>query len=316
MAILSQLLQVLVSGDFWQLALRDGALLALPALGGVLSERSGVTNIAMEGMMLTGAFFSVVAALSFHNPWMAVIVAMLAGGAMALIHAFISIRFRADQIISGFAINIAAVGLTTFLNAKLSNFRGLQQVDPSGRLPTINVPLLDNIPFLGQVFFQQNIIVYVSLALLAIANLVLFRTRLGLRLRAVGEHPEAADTAGINVYRLRYGAVIMSGLLSGLAGAFLAIGIANIFNDNMTSGRGYIALAAMIFGKWTPWGAFVACMIFGVGDALAASTGVINVPQYFLQMVPYVLALVVLAGLVGRSTPPAADGIPYTPGGE
>ncbi len=316
MAILSQLLQVLVSGDFWQLALRDGALLALPALGGVLSERSGVTNIAMEGMMLTGAFFSVVAALSFHNPWMAVIVAMLAGGAMALIHAFISIRFRADQIISGFAINIAAVGLTTFLNAKLSNFRGLPQVDPSGRLPTINVPLLDNIPFLGQVFFQQNIIVYVSLALLAIANLVLFRTRLGLRLRAVGEHPEAADTAGINVYRLRYGAVIMSGLLSGLAGAFLAIGIANIFNDNMTSGRGYIALAAMIFGKWTPWGAFVACMIFGVGDALAASTGVINVPQYFLQMVPYVLALVVLAGLVGRSTPPAADGIPYTPGGE
>jgi ABC-type uncharacterized transport system permease subunit len=316
MAILSQLLQVLVSGDFWQLALRDGALLALPALGGVLSERSGVTNIAMEGMMLTGAFFSVVAALSFHNPWMAVIVAMLAGGAMALIHAFISIRFRADQIISGFAINIAAVGLTTFLNAKLSNFRGLPQVDPSGRLPTINVPLLGNIPFLGQVFFQQNIIVYVSLALLAIANLVLFRTRLGLRLRAVGEHPEAADTAGINVYRLRYGAVIMSGLLSGLAGAFLAIGIANIFNDNMTSGRGYIALAAMIFGKWTPWGAFVACMIFGVGDALAASTGVINVPQYFLQMVPYVLALVVLAGLVGRSTPPAADGIPYTPGGE
>ena len=316
MAILSQLLQVLVSGDFWQLALRDGALLALPALGGVLSERSGVTNIAMEGMMLTGAFFSVVAALSLHNPWMATLVAMLAGGAMALIHAFISIRFRADQIISGFAINIAAVGLTTFLNAKLSNFRGLPQVDPNGRLPTINVPLLGNIPFFGQVFFQQNIIVYVSLALLAVANVVLFRTRLGLRLRAVGEHPEAADTAGFSVYRLRYGAVIMSGLLSGLAGAFLAIGIANIFNDNMTSGRGYIALAAMIFGKWTPWGAFVACMIFGVGDALAASTGVINVPQYFLQMVPYVLALVVLAGLVGRSTPPAADGIPYTPGGE
>jgi len=316
MAILSQLLQVLVSGDFWQLALRDGALLALPALGGVLSERSGVTNIAMEGMMLTGAFFSVVAALSLHNPWMATLVAMLAGGAMALIHAFISIRFRADQIISGFAINIAAVGLTTFLNAKLSNFRGLPQVDPSGRLPTITVPVLSNIPFLGQVLFQQNIMVYIALALLAIANIVLFRTRLGLRVRAVGEHPEAADTAGINVYRLRYGAVIMSGLLSGMAGAFLAIGIANIFNDNMTSGRGYIALAAMIFGKWTPWGAFVACMIFGVGDALAASTGVINVPQYFLQMVPYVLALVVLAGLVGRSTPPAADGIPYTPGGE
>jgi general nucleoside transport system permease protein len=316
MEILAQLLQVLVSGNFWQLALRTGALLALPALGGVLSERSGVTNIAMEGMMLTGAFFSVVASLSFHNPWIAVIVAMLAGGAMALIHAFISIRFHADQIISGFAINIAALGLTSFLNDRFSGFHGLPQVDPSGRLPTITVPLLSNIPFLGQVLFQQNIIVYVSLALLAIANIVLFRTRLGLRVRAVGEHPEAADTAGINVYRLRYGAVIMSGLLSGLAGAFLAIGILNIFNDNMTNGRGYIALAAMIFGKWTPWGAFVACMIFGVGEALAASTGVINVPQYFLQMAPYVLALLVLAGLVGRSTPPAADGIPYTPGGE
>ena len=317
MEILSQLVQVLVSGNFWQLALRTGALLALPALGGVLSERSGVTNIAMEGMMLTGAFFSVVAALSFHNPWIAAIVAMLAGGAMALIHAFISIRFRADQIISGFAINIAAIGLTSFLNDRFSGFRGLPQVDPSGRLPTITVPLLGNIPFLGQVFFQQNIIVYVSLALLALANVVLFRTRLGLRLRAVGEHPEAADTAGINVYRLRYGAVIMSGLLSGLAGAFLAIGIANIFNDNMTSGRGYIALAAMIFGKWTPFGAFGACCLFGFGtalyDTLQNQSGPVQDYSTLIATLPYVLTVVALAGFIGRSTPPAADGLPYDP---
>lgn len=316
MNILSQFLTLFVSGSFWQLALRDAALLSLPALGGVISERSGVTNIAMEGMMLTGAFFSVVAALTLHNPWLATLVAMLAGGLMATIHAVISIRYRADQIISGFAINIAAVGLTTFLNAKVSDFHGLPQIPSGERLPTVTFPVLSQIPFFGQVFFEQNIMVYVALILLVVANMVLFRTRLGLRVRAVGEHPEAADTAGINVYRLRYGAVIMSGLLSGLAGAFLALGITYIFNDNMTGGRGYIALAAMIFGKWSPWGAFVACMIFGMGDALAASTGVVSLPQYFLQMVPYLLVLIVLAGVVGRSTPPAADGIPYTAGEE
>lgn len=316
MNIILQLLHLLTSGDFWQLALRDAALLSLPALGGVISERSGVVNIAMEGMMLTGAFFAVVASLAWNNAFLAVLVAMVAGGLMALIHAVISIRFNADQIISGFAINIAAIGLTTFLNAKLSNFQGLPQVSAGGRLPTVNIPVLSNIPFFGEVLFQQNIIVYVAMALLVIVNIILFRTRLGLRLRAVGEHPQAADTAGISVARIRYGAVIASGLLSGLAGAFLSIGIANIFNDNMTGGRGYIALAAMIFGKWTPWGAFAACVIFGLGDALGASSSALSVPLYFLQMAPYVLVLIVLAGLVGRSTPPAADGVPYTPEAE
>lgn len=317
MTVILQILGLLITGPFWQLALRDATLLALPALGGVISERSGVVNIAMEGMMLTGAFFAVVASLAWNNPWLAVLVAMLAGGGMALIHAIVSIRFRADQIISGFAINIAALGLTTFLADKMSNFAGLSQVTPQGRLPDISVPVLNRIPFLGVMLFQQNIIFYVALVLLVIANVVLFRTRLGLRIRSVGEHPQAADTAGINVYTIRYGAVIMSGLLSGLAGAFLSLGIAHIFNDNMTNGRGYIALAAMIFGKWSPWGAFGACVIFGIGDALAAASGIGNPhTQYILQMVPYVLVLVVLAGLVGRSTPPAADGIPYEPGVE
>jgi ABC-type uncharacterized transport system permease subunit len=317
MTVVTQILALLITGPFWQLALRDATLLALPALGGVISERSGVVNIAMEGMMLTGAFFGVVASLAWNNPWLAVLVAMLAGGGMALIHAIVSIRFKADQIISGFAINIAAVGLTTFLADKMSNFAGLPQVSPQGRLPDISVPGLNHIPFLGPMLFQQNIIFYVAIVLLVVANIVLFRTRLGLRIRSVGEHPQAADTAGINVYRIRYGAVIMSGLLSGLAGAFLSLGIAHIFNDNMTNGRGYIALAAMIFGKWSPWGAFGACVIFGIGDALAGSSGIGNPhTQFILQMVPYVLVLVVLAGLVGRSTPPAADGIPYEPGVE
>jgi simple sugar transport system permease protein len=317
MTIIGQILGLLITAPFWQLTLRDATLLSLPALGGVLSERSGVTNIAMEGMMLTGCFFAVVAALAWDNWWLAALVASLAGGAMALIHAFVSIRFRADQIISGFAINIAAVGLTTFLNDKFSDFAGLPQVPAAGRLPDIVVPGLSQIPFLGPVLFEQNIMFYIALLLLVVANVVLFRTRMGLRLRAVGEHPSAADTAGVNVYRIRYVAVIMSGLLSGLSGAFLSLGIAHIFNDNMTSGRGYIALAAMIFGRWTPWGAFGACVIFGMGDALAAASGIGDPhTQFLLQMVPYLLVLVVLAGLVGRSTPPAADGIPYEPGVE
>src|SRR5215813_12981969 len=160
--ILIQLLHLLTSGDFWQLALRDAALLSLPALGGVLSERSGVTNIAMEGMMLTGAFFAVVASLALQNAFLAVIVAMVAAGLMASIHAVVSIRFHADQIISGFAINIAAIGLTTFLNAKISNFQGLPQVSPDERLPNVTVPVLSNIPFFGEVLFKQNIIVYVA----------------------------------------------------------------------------------------------------------------------------------------------------------
>jgi simple sugar transport system permease protein len=189
-------------------------------------------------------------------------------------------------------------------------------VGQSELLPNINVPGLDQIPFFGKVLFQQNVIVYVALILLVLMHLLLFRTRLGLRIRSVGEHPQAADTAGINVYAIRYGAVITSGLLSGLAGAFLAIGVSNTFVPNMTDGRGYIALAAMIFGKWTPFGAFVACLIFGLGQAIYDNNSIIHVSPYLLSMLPYLLTLVVLAGLVGRSTPPAADGLPYVAGSE
>jgi len=266
--------------------------------------------------MLTGAFFSVVADLAWHNPWAAALVGVIAGGLMALIHAVVSIRFRADQIVSGIAINIFAAGLTVFLVNRLYGLADVGHVGQANLLPYINVPLLDQIPFLGRVLFQQNVVVYAALILLVVVHLILFRTRLGLRIRAVGEHPQAADTAGINVYVIRYGAVITSGLLSGLAGAFLAIGISNTFVPNMTDGRGYIALAAMIFGKWTPFGAFVACLIFGLGQAIYDNNSIIHVSQYLLSMLPYVLTLVVLAGVVGRSIPPAADGIPYAPENE
>ena len=316
MTFISDILHLLVTADLWQATLAAAVLLLLPALGGVISERSGVVNIAMEGMMLSGAFFGVVADLAWHNAWLATLVAMGAGGLMALIHAVVSIRYRADQIVSGIAINIFAAGLTVFLVNRLFGLQDVGHVGQSELLPILDIPLLDRIPFLGRVLFQQNVVVYVALVLLVAVHLVLFRTRLGLRIRAVGEHPQAADTAGINVYAIRYGAVITSGLLSGLAGAFLAIGVSNTFVPNMTDGRGYIALAAMIFGKWTPVGAFIACLIFGLGQAIYDANSIIHVSPYLLSMLPYVLTLVVLAGLVGRSSPPAADGIPYVPGTE
>ncbi|MFI5282322.1 MAG: ABC transporter permease [Candidatus Dormibacterales bacterium] len=310
------MLHLFATADLWQATLQAAVLLLLPALGGVISERSGVVNIAMEGMMLVAAFFSVAADLAWHNPWLATLVGMAAGALMALIHAVVSIRFRADQIVSGIAINIMAAGLTVFLVNRIYGLQDVGHVGQSELLPNLNVPVLDQIPFLGQVFFKQNIVVYVALLLLVLIQLILFRTRLGLRIRAVGEHPQAADTAGINVYLIRYGAVITSGLLSGLAGAFLAIGVSNTFVPNMTDGRGYIALAAMIFGKWTPLGAFVACLIFGLGEAIYANNSTIAISPYLLSMLPYLLTLIVLAGLVGRSSPPAADGIPYVPGSE
>jgi len=316
MTAITDILHLLVTANLWQSVLALSTLLLLPALGGVVSERSGVVNIAMEGMMLVGAFFAVYADLHFHSPWIATLVAMLAGGLMALIHAVVSIRFRADQIVSGIAINIFAAGLTVFLIGRLYGLQDVGHITQNESLPNVVVPGLSSIPFVGQVLFNQNIVVYIALFLLVATHVVLFHTRLGLRIRSVGEHPQAADTAGINVFALRYGAVIASGLVSGLAGAYLAIGISNTFVPNMTDGRGYIALAAMIFGKWTPFGAFVACLIFGLGEAIYYNNSFIHTSQYLLSALPYILTLVVIAGLIGRSIPPAADGLPYVPGSE
>ena len=316
MSALGDVGHLLLSPDLWQATLAAAVLLLLPALGGVLSERSGVVNIAMEGMMLMGAFFAVVADLAWHNAWLATGVAMVAGALMATIHAVVSIRFRAYQIVSGIAINIFAAGMTVFLLNRIYGLQNIGHVGPNEGLPYISIPGLDQIPFFGQVLFDQNVVVYIGLILLVAIHLLLFRTRLGLRIRAVGEHPMAADTAGINVFLIRYSSVIASGLLSGLAGAFLAIGISNTFVPNMTDGRGYIALAAVIFGKWTPFGAFVACLIFGLGEAIYDNNSSIHISAYLLSMLPYILVLVVLAGLVGRSTPPAHDGLPYVPGTE
>jgi ABC-type uncharacterized transport system permease subunit len=320
------LFHALTSSNTWQTTLEFAALLILPALGGVISERSGVVNIAMEGMMLTGAFASVMIALALHNIGindalsviLGVLGAVLAGGLMALIHAVVSINFKANQIVSGIAINIIALGLTSYLVFVLTPAgQGVPSLPATLRLPVLPLGPLANIPFLGYVLFQQNIIFYVALLILLATQFLLFRTNIGLRIRAVGEHPQAADTAGVNVQLLRYLCVLSSGLLSGLAGAYLALGVAYLFNPGMTNGRGFIALAAMIFGKYTPLGAAGACLIFGLGDGLGiALQG--NTPNLanLLNTLPYLFTLVALVGLVGRTTPPAADGIPYEPGSD
>ncbi len=324
---LSQLFQLFISADLWHPTLQFGALLLLPALGGVISERSGVVNIAMEGMMLTGAFFSAILVLNTQNVIVAVLAAMLTGGLMALVHAFFSIQFKANQIVSGVAINIAALGLTGFLLPLFTNGNGVSTLPKPLTLPNVNIPGLSDIPFIGPVFLQQNVVFYIAIVVLLAMQYLLFHTNIGLRIRSVGEHPQAADTAGINVRLIRYSCVVASGLLSGLAGAFLALGVDQIFNPNLTNGAGFIALAAMIFGKWRPWGTSLACLLFGLGEALKSrlnllpttGVGIIDTPLHspsLVAMVPYILTIVALVGLVGRATAPAADGIPYEPGGE
>ena len=313
---LQVLFRVLPSSDLWQSTLQFAALLLLPALGGVISERSGVVNIAMEGMMLTGAYAGVMTTLATHSVIIGVAGAMIAGGLMALVHAVVSINFKANQIVSGIAINIAALGLTNYLLFIQTGGQGVPSLKDALRLPNLAWGPLANIPFIGRVLFQQNVIFYVAVLILLGIQFLLFRTNIGLRIRAVGEHPQAADTAGVNVRLIRYLCVVSSGLLSGLAGAFLALGIAGIFNSNMTAGTGFIALAAMIFGKYTPWGTAGACLIFGLGEALSVRMQDSGISASLLSTLPYILTIIALVGLVGRTTPPAADGIPYEPGTE
>ncbi len=319
MAIIQALLQVLASSNTWQNALQFAALLLLPALGGTISERSGVVNIAMEGMMLVGAYAGVAFAVSSNNVWLGLIAAIVCGGLISLIHAIVSINFNANQVICGIAINIIALGVTNFLLfGQTPNSAGFSALAANLRLPNLSWGPLANIPFLGPVFFQQNLIFYVAIVILIGVHLLLFRTNIGLRIRAVGEHPQAADTAGVNVRLVRYCCVVAIGMLSGLAGAFLSLGIVGIFNSNMTDGRGFIALAAVIFGKYTPLGAAGACLIFGLGEALVYSAPLqqAGIDSNLIGTLPYLLTLIALVGFVGRTVAPAADGIPYEPGSE
>jgi simple sugar transport system permease protein len=295
--------------------LRFATPLALAAIGGIFSERSGVVNIGLEGMMLAGAFFGIVVVAETGQWELGILGAMAAGGVLALIHAFFCIHLQGDQIISGFAVNFLALGLTGYLFRSIYSTRGTPELEE--RIPNVHLPLIEDIPFIGDVFGNLNLMIWVMFAVVILAFIVLFKTPLGLRIRSVGEHPKAADTVGISVYKVRYAAVILSGVLAGLGGAYLSFGTGNAFNENMTAGRGFIALAAVIFGNWRPFGAFGACLLFGFSSALALRLqGSSLLPSdlasaNLLQTLPYVLTLVALVGVIGRSRGPAAAGRPY-----
>jgi general nucleoside transport system permease protein len=294
--------------------LRFATPLAFAAMGGIFSERSGVVNIGLEGMMLTGAFFAVWGSIWSGSWVVGLLMAMVFGALLALIHAFFSIHLRADQIVSGFAVNFLALGVTGYLFSDLYS-GGIQTSDVS-RVPTLSLNFLDSIPgigsFLHDVFGGLSLLVWIMFVVVGLTYLVLFRTPLGLRIRSVGEHPRAADTVGISVYGIRYLAVTTSGMLAALGGAFLSIGFVGTFSENMTSGRGFIALAAVIFGKWRPGLAFLATLLFGFGFALAIPLQrEAGISANLVSTFPYILTLVAVAGLIGRSIPPAADGRPY-----
>jgi general nucleoside transport system permease protein len=293
--------------------LRFATPLAFAAMGGIFSERSGVVNIGLEGMMLMGAFFGIWGSI-WSGTWVVgILMAMLFGGLLALVHAFFSIHLRADQIVSGFAVNLMALGLTGYLFSSIYA-SGI----PSGvsRVPNVTLGWLDNIPavgnFLQGVFGELNLLVWIMFGVVIASYVVLFKTPIGLRIRSVGEHPRAADTVGISVYGVRYAAVILSGVLAALGGAFLSIGFTGSFAENMTSGRGFIALAAVILGKWRPGWAFAATLLFGFGFALSIPLQrEADISSSVIATLPYVLTLIALVGIIGRSIPPAAVGRPY-----
>ncbi|MBN1178542.1 MAG: ABC transporter permease [Anaerolineae bacterium] len=301
-------------------ALLRAVPIALAGLSGVLCERSGVVNIAIEGIMLTGAFFSALMGSLAANIWgwslwpslvFGLAGGLLAGALLGLLLAVLSVRFKIDQIIAGTAINILSMGITSFLSARI--LTEFQRLNNPGIFPRFSVPGLASIPIIGPIFFEQNLLVYALFVLLFVIHIMLFYTRWGLRTRAVGEHPRAADTLGIDVYKNRYINVMLGGMMAGLGGAFLILGSVGRFDEMMTAGKGFIGLAAMVFGKWMPFGTFGAALIFGFADALQTKLAILEVPipSQFLLMAPYIVTMVILAGVVGEAKPPAADGQPY-----
>ena len=294
-----------------QLTLQRSVPITFGAMSGIICERSGVVNIAIEGMLLSGAFTSAVVASATANPWIGIVAGIVVGGLLAGLLAVLAIRYLVDQIIAGVVINILVVGLTSFLATRV--LEKLPQLNNPDIFGPIIVPFLSDLPLIGGILFRQNFFVYACIVSAVVLHYMLFSTRWGLRVRAVGEHPKAADTVGINVHFVRYRNVIIGGMLAGLGGAYFTIGSTGTFQQEMTAGRGFIGLAAMIFGGWAPFGAFLAGIVFGFADALQSRLSILGIglPSQFLQMAPYLITVIVVAGLVGRVRAPAADGRPY-----
>jgi general nucleoside transport system permease protein len=302
--------KVFVWSALFAATLRFATPLLFAALGGILSERSGVINVGLEGMMLMGAFFGIFGADVFGSWWIGALVGIAAGGVLGLVHAVFSIAFRADQVVSGVAVNLLALGITGYVFIYHYGEQGTPGDVP--RAPVIELPLIKDIGFIGEVIGEMNVLTWLALLLVPAVALYLFRTPSGLRLRSVGEKPRAADTVGIPVLRTRYLAVVASGCLAGLGGVYLSVALVGSFNENMTAGRGFIALAVVIFGAWRPYMALAGACLFGFSSAVAQRLPAFSESLAVLfQALPYVLVLVVVAGLIGRSRPPAAIGVPY-----
>jgi simple sugar transport system permease protein len=300
--------------------LQGGLLLSVPlifgAMAGVLSERSGVINIAIEGQLLAGAFASGVIASLLNNNWWGLLFAPIAGALISLLLAIFAIRYGIDQVVLGFVLNVLVIGLTSFLYKKLlipyqSEWNSATAFTP------IEIPLLAQIPVIGPIFFAQSIIVYLMYISVTVIHVALFKSRWGLRTRAVGEHPTAAESVGIKVNAVRFKNVILAGAIAGLGGAFFTLGAVGSFSKEMTAGKGFIALAALIFGRWSPMGAVAAALIFGFADNLQGLLTIIGtpIPSEFMLMAPYIATIIAVSGFIGKVRAPAADGIPYKPGG-
>jgi simple sugar transport system permease protein len=299
--------------------LQGALLLAVPlifgSMSGLLCERSGVINIAIEGQLLAGAFASGVVASLTHRAIWGLVVAPIAGALISFLLATFAIKFRVDQVILGFVLNVLVIGLTDFLYKKLLiPYQATWNSGPT--FSKIEIPILAKLPIIGPIFFTQSVIVYLMYAIVALIAFALFKTRWGLRTRSVGEHPTAADTVGIDVNKLRFRNVMLAGLVAGVGGAYFTVGSVGTFGKEMTAGAGFIALAALIFGKWSPKGAIAAALLFGFADNLQGTLSIIGVsiPSEFMLMVPYIATIIAVTGLVGRVRAPAADGIPYTRG--
>jgi simple sugar transport system permease protein len=300
--------------------LQGSLLLAVPlifgSMSGLICERSGVINIAIEGQLLASAFVSgIVASLTHQSGW-GLLAAPFAGAAISLLLATFAIKFSVDQVILGFVINVLVIGLTSFLYKKLLvPFQASWNTAPT--FSQLEIPFLSKIPIVGPIIFSQSIVVYLMFIIVAVITFALFKTKWGLRTRAIGEHPTAADTVGIDVNKLRFRNVVIAGLVAGVGGAYYTVGSVGAFGNEMTAGAGFIALAALIFGKWSPMGAVFAALLFGFADNLQSTLTIIGVsiPSEFMLMVPYIATIIAVTGLVGRVRAPAADGIPYLRGG-
>ena len=303
-----------IIGNLFTSDLRMATPILLAALGLLIMNRAGLVNIGCEGIMLISTFIAVAGTHYTHNVWLGMLCAMVVGGLLGTLFAFLTVTLRANQIVVGVAINTLGTGVSTVLNRMLF---GMEFVSVKEYAFTrISIPVLKDIPIIGEALFNQMPVVYLAFLLVPVVSYFLFRTPAGLNLRSVGENPRAADTLGIDVYKMRYAAAIAGCVLMGIGGAFLSTGLLNSFQEGMTANRGFIALAAVIFGKYKPTGVMLATMLFALGLAVANLLPSIgsNIPYNIVTMIPYVLTIVALAGFVGKVTPPAAAGKPYKKG--